>query len=100
MKSAKFGGESSLFMAFDSLRKKRRLARKKGQISFRWVVERTIAWLGRCRRLSKDVEHLVKNSAAWIYWASIQHMLRYLAPPRDQERLYLRKKAAAPVIQT
>jgi Transposase DDE domain len=60
----------------------------------RWVVERTIAWLNRCRRLSKDVEHLVKNSAAWIYWASIQRMVRYLAPSREQERPYLRKKAA------
>lgn len=59
----------------------------------RWVVERTIAWVNRCRRLSKDVEHLVKNSAAWMYWASIQRMLRYLAPPRDQERPYARKKA-------
>jgi len=61
----------------------------------RWVVERTIAWINRCRRLSKDVEHLVKNSAAWIYWASIQRMLRYLAPPTDQERPYTRKKAAS-----
>jgi putative transposase len=57
----------------------------------RWVIERTIAWINRCRRLSKDVEHLVKNSAAWIYWASIQRMLRYLAPPHDQERPYCRK---------
>jgi putative transposase len=57
----------------------------------RWVVERTIAWINRCRRLSKDVEHLAKNSAAWIYWASIQRMLRYLAPPAHQERPYQRK---------
>jgi putative transposase len=59
----------------------------------RWVVERTIAWVNRCRRLSKDVEHLAKNSAAWIYWASIQRMLRYLSPPQNQERPYARKKA-------
>lgn len=69
-----------------------------GQIGFavqprRWVVERTIAWVNRCRRLSKDVEHLVKNSVAWIYWASIQRMLRLLAPPADQERPYTRKNA-------
>ena len=61
----------------------------------RWVVERTIAWVNRCRRLSKDVEHLAKNSAAWIYWASIQRMLRYLAPRQDQERPYARKKATS-----
>jgi putative transposase len=46
----------------------------------RWVVERTIAWLNRCRRLSKDFEHHPKNSAAMVYWASIQRMLRRLAP--------------------
>lgn len=60
----------------------------------RWVVERTIAWINRCRRLSKDVEQLAKNSAAWIYWASIQRMLRYLAPPCDQEPPYARKMVA------
>jgi putative transposase len=60
----------------------------------RWVVERTIAWINRCRRLSKDFERLAKNSAAWIYWASIQRMLRYLAPSPDQERPYIRKRAA------
>jgi len=61
----------------------------------RWVVERTIAWVNRCRRLSKDVEHLAKNSAAWIYWASIQRMLRYLVPPQNQERPYARKKVTS-----
>lgn len=60
----------------------------------RWVVERTIAWINRCRRLSKDFEHHAKNSAAWIYWASIQRMLRSLAPPSDQEPPYARKSAA------
>lgn len=64
----------------------------------RWVVERTIAWVNRCRRLSKDVEHLAKNSAAWIYWASIQRMVRYLAPPQDRERPYTRKKATSPQV--
>jgi putative transposase len=59
----------------------------------RWVVERTIAWIRGCRRLSKDFERLAKNSAAWIYWASIQRMLRYLAPSPDQERPYIRKRA-------
>jgi hypothetical protein len=58
----------------------------------RWVVERTIAWLNRCRRLSKDFEHLAKNSVAWIYWASIQRMLRYLAPPPDLKPPYARQK--------
>ncbi len=55
----------------------KRPARQKGIVllAWRWVVERTIAWLNRCR-LSKDFEHLAKQRAAWIEWASIQPMLR------------------------
>jgi putative transposase len=60
----------------------------------RWVVERTIAWLNRCRRLSKDFEHHVKNSQAMVYWASIQRMLRSLVPSPNQERPYKRTTAA------
>ncbi len=57
----------------------------------RWDVERTIAWLNRCRRLSRDFEHHVKNSEAMVYWASRERMLRCLAPPRLHERSYTRK---------
>lgn len=35
----------------------------------RWVVERTFAWLGRYRRLSKDYEQLPESEEAWIYLA-------------------------------
>ena len=31
----------------------------------RWVVERTFAWLGRCRRLAKDWETSIESSTAW-----------------------------------
>ena len=42
----------------------------------RWVVERTFAWLGRNRRLSKDYESLPECSEAWIYLASLHLMLK------------------------
>jgi putative transposase len=41
----------------------------------RWVVERTFAWLGRYRRLSKDYEALPGTEEAWIYLAMIRLML-------------------------
>ena len=44
----------------------------------RWVVERTIAWLNRCRRLAKDWENLNRNALAFIKLASIRLMLRKL----------------------
>jgi hypothetical protein len=37
----------------------------------RWIVERTFAWLGKYRRLSKDYEYLPKSSEAFVYLASI-----------------------------
>jgi transposase len=47
----------------------------------RWVVERTFAWLGRCRRLSKDFENLTRTAVAFIRLASIRLMLRRLCNP-------------------
>ena len=42
----------------------------------RWVVERTFAWLNRCRRLAKDFENLTRVALAFIQRASIRLMLR------------------------
>ena len=44
----------------------------------RWIVERTIGWLGRCRRLAKDWENLNHTALAFLHLASIRLMLRKL----------------------
>lgn len=44
----------------------------------RWVVERTLAWLNRCRRLAKDWENLNRNALAFLKLASIRLMVRRL----------------------
>ena len=45
----------------------------------RWIVERTFAWLGRSRRLSKDYEGLCETVEAWLYIAMIHLMTKRLA---------------------
>jgi transposase len=45
----------------------------------RWVVERTFAWLNRCRRLAKDWEASIASSQAWLLIASIRLMTRRIA---------------------
>ena len=58
-------------------------ARKEGRFKpqrLRWAVERTIAWLGRCRRLSRDYEYNTSASEAWVSIAAIQQMTRRLKP--------------------
>ncbi len=58
--------------------------RKKGEpfpvIKWRWIVERTFAWLGRYRRLSQDYERQPESSEAMIYLAMTNLMLRRLEP--------------------
>lgn len=56
-----------------------------GQVGFavlprRWVVERTLSWISRCRRLDHDYERLPAHSEAMIKWAMIGLMTRRLAP--------------------
>ena len=50
-------------------------------LPMRWVVERTLAWLNRCRRLAKDFENLTDNALAFLRLASIRLMLRRLCNP-------------------
>lgn len=45
----------------------------------RWIVERTFAWLGRGRRLSKEYEGLPETTEAWVRIAMTHLMLKRLA---------------------
>jgi putative transposase len=51
------------------------------QLPKRWIVERTIAWLNRCRRLAKDWENLNRSALAFLKLSSIRLMLRKLCNP-------------------
>jgi transposase len=54
------------------------------KLPLRWTVERTFAWLGKCRRLSKDREKSVRSAEAFIKLAMIHLMLNRLQP-KDTE---------------
>jgi transposase len=45
----------------------------------RWVVERTFAWLNRCRRLAKDFEATITSAVAWVLIAHIRRLTRRIA---------------------
>jgi putative transposase len=76
-------------------------ARQEGRFKpqkLRWAVERTIARVGRCRRLSKDYEYNTSASEAWVAIAAIQQMTRRLRPNHNNpfpEFKYPKKKATA-----
>lgn len=57
----------------------------------RWVVERTFAWLGRCRGLSKEYERYEKYSESMMYLASLQRMLKRLHPNPSNKKPYENK---------
>jgi len=47
----------------------------------RWIVERTLAWLNRNRRLAKDFENRIRYATAFVHLASIRLMVRKLCNP-------------------
>ena len=47
----------------------------------RWIVERTLAWLNRCRRLAKDFENRLRYALAFVHLAAIRLMARKLGNP-------------------
>ena len=48
-------------------------------VAKRWIVERTFGWLGRCRRLARDVENLTRTQLAFVQLAMIRLMTRRIA---------------------
>jgi len=60
-------------------------------VSRRWVVERTLAWLGRYRVLGKEYTHRVEYSETGVYIASIHRMLNKLYPNPDKQPPYQSK---------
>jgi len=62
-------------------------------VAKRWVVERTFAWMGRNRRLSKDYEKTTSSSEATIRIANIALMLRRLAPAKNPQEFHYRKES-------
>lgn len=50
----------------------------------RWVVERTIAWLNRNRRLAKDFERTVESATTWLFIASVNQITRRIANAGNQ----------------
>ena len=63
------------------------------KLPIRWVVERTFAWRGRCRRLTKDRERSVRSSEAFVKSAMIQLMLNRLRPKGADAEFHYRQAA-------
>ena len=60
------------------------------KLPLRWTVERTFAWLGKCRRLSKDRERTVLSAEAFIKLAMIHLMLNRLEPKEVDAEFHYR----------
>ncbi len=61
----------------------------------RWVVERTLAWIGRYRRMSKDYEYLTSSSEAMVYLTMLRLMLTRLAKQTEKQFVKYKEQHAA-----
>lgn len=64
------------------------------KLPYRWVVERTFAWLGRYRINSKEYERLTGSSESQVYISSIQLMLKRLKPSKEYSEYKYKRKVA------
>ncbi len=67
----------------------------RGVLPRRWVVERTFAWIGRSRRMSKDYEYLTKSSESMVQLTMIRLMLKRLAGRTESARETAQRRKAA-----
>ena len=65
------------------------------KLPIRWTVERTFAWLGRCRRLSVDRERSTLSSEAWVKLGMIHLMLNRLEPGNADPEFTFREQQKA-----
>src|SRR5262249_62110858 len=63
------------------------------RLPIRWTVERTFAWLDKCRRLSVDREKSPRSAEAMIRLAMIHMMLNRLCPKEDRAEFHYREAA-------
>jgi putative transposase len=63
---------------------------------WRWIVERTFGWFNRYRRLSKDYEHTLNSSEAWIYITAVHRMSRLMMPYKDRDNHLLKRPNTKP----
>lgn len=59
----------------------------------RWIVERTFAWIGRNRRMSRDYEFLPASSKMWVYLSMSRLMFKRLAHEQVQPAFHYRRVA-------
>src|SRR5437870_8312893 len=83
-----FPGEEIDYSLFERRKGFRHLPR-------RWVVERTLAWIGRYRRMSKDYEYLTSSSEAMVYLTMLRLMLTRLAKQNEQQFVKYKQTHAA-----
>src|SRR5262249_14909743 len=82
---------TTVWFTYERLPKARTAFR--GVLPRRWVVERSIAWIGRNRRMRTDDAYLPASSAAWGYLSMIRLLLKRLAGEQIQPAFHYRRVA-------